>query len=80
MPKGITNTHACRKLDITTILKKEHALSAPEIAARMKMHVRSIHRYLRELRAEKQIYRRYQLRGQDARRPTFYYSIRRDRT
>ena len=77
MPKGNTNTHECRKREIMTILVKEHALSAVELAHKMKMHVRSMHRYLRELRAEKQIYRRYQLRGQDARRPTFYYSVRR---
>ena len=79
MPKGITNTATCRKLDILGILKKEHAMSAPELAKKMRMHVRSIHRYLRELRAEKRIFRRYQLFVERAKRPTFYYSLRRDR-
>ena len=79
MPKGNTNTHTCRKIEIVGILTKEYALSAPQIAKKMRMHVRSIHRYLRELRAEKQIFRRYQLFGDGARRPTFFYSLRRDR-
>ena len=77
MPKGNTNTHACRKLDILTILEREHALSAVELAKRLKMHVRSIRRYLIELRSQKHIYRRYQLFGDGARKPTFYYSLRR---
>jgi predicted ArsR family transcriptional regulator len=79
MPKGNTNTKTCRKLEILTILKREHALSATELSSRMKMTVRSIHRFLVELRTEKKIYRRYQLRDAEAKRPTFYYSLRRDR-
>jgi predicted ArsR family transcriptional regulator len=79
MPKGNTNTKACRKLDILTILKREHALSAVEISSRMKMTVRSIRRFLLELRIERKIYRRYQMRDAEAKRPTFYYSLRRDK-
>jgi predicted ArsR family transcriptional regulator len=79
MPKGNTNTKTCRKLEILTILKREHALSATELSSRTKMTVRSIHRFLVELRTEKKIYRRYQLRDAEAKRPTFYYSLRRDR-
>lgn len=78
MPKGITNTKTCRKLDILAILKREHALSAVEIAAKMRMHVRSVRRYLVELRMEKKVFRRYQLLGADAKKPTFYYSLRRN--
>jgi predicted ArsR family transcriptional regulator len=79
MPKGNTNTHACRKIEIIGMLAKQHAMSAPQIAKKLKLHVRSIHRYLRELRTEKHIFRRYQLFGEGARRPTFYYSLRRGR-
>ncbi len=78
MPKGIVNKSNCRKRDILLILHKEYALSAPQLAKKLRMHVRSIHRYLRELRAEKQIFRRYEQFEEDARRPTFYYSLRRD--
>ena len=79
MPKGIVNTHECRRIEILGILTKEYALSAPQIAKKMRLHVRSIHRYLRELRAEKRVFRRYQQFEEDARRPTFYYSLRRDK-
>lgn len=79
MPKANTNTSACRKTDIMTILKRAHALSAVELSTMMGMHVRSIRRYLVELRAEKKIHRRYQLRTDGAKRPTFYYSIRRNK-
>ena len=78
MPKANTNTARCRKLEILGILKNEHALSAVELAKKMKMDVSSIRRYLVELREDRKIYRRYQLRG-DAKRPTFYYCLRRNR-
>lgn len=78
MPKGIVNTYECRKIEILGILMKEHALSAPEIAKRMRLTERSVNRYLRVLRAEKRVYRRFQLFIDGARRPTFFYSFRRE--
>ena len=78
MPKANTNTARCRKLEIIGILRKQHALSAVQLAKIMRMDVSSIRRYLVALRGEKKIFRRYQLRG-DAKRPTFYYCLRRDR-
>lgn len=78
MPKGNTNTARCRRLEIISILKTQHALSAIQLAKKMRMDVSSVRRYLVALREEKKIYRRYQLRG-DAKRPTFYYCLRRDR-
>ncbi len=78
MPKANTNTARCRKLEIIGILRKQHALSAVQLAKIMRMDVSSIRRYLVALREEKKIFRRYQLRG-DAKRPTFYYCLRRDR-
>ena len=77
MPKGTTNTSTCRKIEILGILHREHALSAADLSKKLGMHVRSLRRYLKELRAEKKVFRRYQLRGEGARRPTFYYSLRR---
>lgn len=77
MPKANTNTKECRKKEILAILYREHALSALEIAAKLKMHVRSVQRFLVELRAEKKIFRRYHLLS--TKKVTFYYSIRRDR-
>lgn len=76
MPKANTNTKECRKKDILAILYREHALSAAEVAAKLKMHVRSVQRFLVELRAEKRIYRRYKLLS--TKKMTFYYSIRRE--
>lgn len=78
MPKGNTNTRTCRKLEILGLLQKTYALAAPDIAKRIKMHPRSVYRYLRELRAERKVFRRFELFSEGARRPTFYYSIRRD--
>jgi len=79
MPKGNTNTKVCRKVEILGMLKQEHALSAVEMANKLGMHVRSIRRFLVELRKEKKVFRRYHLFGDGARRPTFYYSIRREK-
>ncbi len=76
MPKANTNTKECRKKDIVAILWKEHALSAAEIATKLKMHVRSVQRFLIELRAEKKVYRRYKLLS--TKKTTFYYSVRRE--
>jgi predicted ArsR family transcriptional regulator len=79
MPKANTNTARCRKLDIVWLLGRQHAMSAVQIAKKMRMDVSSVRRYLMELREEKKVFRRYQLRGEDAKRPTFYYCLRRDR-
>lgn len=77
MPKANTNTKECRKKDIVAILWREHALSAAEIAAKLKMHVRSVQRFLVELRTEKKVYRRYKLLS--TKKMTFYYSVRREK-
>lgn len=71
------NKKSGRKLDVLEMLRREYALSSFDIAKRLKMHVRSTQRYLKELLAEGKIYKRYRLPDSSGKQLIFYYSLRR---
>jgi len=72
------NKKSGRKLDVLEMLRKEYALSAFDIAKRLKLHVRSAQRYIKELLAEGNIYKRYRIPDSSGKQLIFYYSLRRN--
>ena len=71
------NTMECRKLDMLHLLSGRHTLTVKDFVRKMGVSERSVHRYLAELRAEKKVYKRYTLPKSGAKKPIYYYCIRR---
>jgi DeoR/GlpR family transcriptional regulator of sugar metabolism len=78
MPKAKNvNTLAGRKLDVEHLLKRNYALSVPQLSKRMKVSPQSIRRYLQELAKDRKVYKHYALPTRGAKKPIYYYSLSR---
>lgn len=71
------NKKSGRKLDVLEMLRKEYAMSAFDVAKRLKVHPQNARIYLRELLVEGKIYKRYRLPDSSGKQLIFYYSLRR---
>jgi DeoR/GlpR family transcriptional regulator of sugar metabolism len=71
------NTLTGRKLDVEDLLRRNYALSVPQLCKRMKLSPRSIRRYLQELAKDRKVYKHYVLPKRGAKKPIYYYSLSR---
>jgi len=72
MPKAKNvNTLTSRKLDVEDLLKRNYALSVPQLCKRMKLSPRSVRRYLQELAKDRKVYKHYVLPKRGAKKPIY---------